>query len=243
MLLLWTALAALAGGGGLYIETTPGAAWTDATGPITRGVSGGLSAGAFWGPYKATIQYGRYQRAGLNVNASSAAPFRDGPESIILSFGPEFGGGIDLLKAGAYWRVVVSPAVFVLQEDIEDEEEDAPLDLGLVVRASGAAIWWFDRRIGIVGRIEAGPNYRIGSRSSLTGGIGVGFIARAGFVRGRRRGEPEVPFDPDTLPWEEVPPEPEPQPTSPEGPQPKAQGNRSATESRGIPEEPAEEEP
>ena len=206
MLLLLTSLIAGAGGGGIYVETTPGAAWTDATGPITRGVSAGVSTGAFWGPYKATLQYGRYHRAGLNVTASSAAPFRDGPESVILSGGPEFGGGIDLLKVGAYWRVAVSPAVYVNAAELEADEEEAAMDFGLAVRASGAGIWWLDRRFGIVGRIEGGPNYRFEDRTSFTGGIGIGLIARAGFVRNKDREDTEEPtFDPSTLPWEDTP--------------------------------------
>ncbi|MEM6930520.1 MAG: hypothetical protein AAF602_26520, partial [Myxococcota bacterium] len=124
MLLLSTSLLAHAGGGGIYAETTPGAQWTDSTGPVTRGYAGGLSAGAFWGPYEATLQYGSYRRAGLNAYAAQAAPFRDGPAEVVFSLGPEYGGGFDLLKAGGYWRIVVSPAVFLSLEDAEDDDDD-----------------------------------------------------------------------------------------------------------------------
>lgn len=206
MWILLTSLLASAGGGGAYLETTPGAAWTDATGPITRGTSGGLSLGAFWGPYKATIQYGRYSRAGLNVNASSAKPFREGPELVIASIGPELGGGIDLLKAGAYWRVVVSPAVYVAGADLDGESDDFPLEFGLSVRVAGGGIWWVTRGLGVVGRLEAGPNYRLDDRTTFTGGIGIGLIARVGAVT-RRALPDEEAFDPEALPWEEEAPD------------------------------------
>lgn len=212
MWFLLMSLLASAGGGGGYLETTPGAAWTDMTGPITRGSSGGLSIGAFWGPYKATIQYGRYTRAGLNVAASSARPFREGPEGVVASLGPEFGGGIDLLKAGAYWRVVVAPAVYVAGEDLDSGPEDFPLEWGVVVRAAGGGIWWLGPQVGVVGRLEVGPNYRFGSRTTFTGGMGIGLIARIGGVTRVVESEPEA-FDPASLPWEEArAPDPQPEP-------------------------------
>ena len=204
-----------AGGGGLYVEVAPGAAWTDYTGPITRGSSASLSTGVFWGPYKATLQYGRYNRAGLNVRLASAAPWVQGPEVAILSVGPEFGSGIDLLKAGGFWRVAITPAVFVpdVGNDMVDFDDMSTWDFGVTIRATGAAVWWFGRNVGLVGRFEAGPQYA-SRRNSITisGGIGIGLLFRAGAVFGGKRQElereAEREIDQGTveeIPWETPP--------------------------------------
>ncbi len=203
-MLLMLATLAFGGGGGAYAELAPGAAWNDDTGPVTRGSALSLSVGGFWGPYRATVQYGRYNRVGLSSAVTSASPFLSGPESVLLRVGPEFGGGFDMLKVGAYWKVVVSPSAVIDMDRYEWEGQDA-IDFGLSVRLAGGGIWWLDRRVGIVARLEAGPNYRLSSRASVSGGVGLGVVVRAGGVF-RSKDEPveEESFDPESIPWETV---------------------------------------
>ncbi|MEN0067035.1 MAG: hypothetical protein AAGA48_33200 [Myxococcota bacterium] len=214
--LLWTAFA-FAGGGGGYAELSLGAAWNDFAGPVVRGGAIGIAGGAFWGPYTATLQYGRYNRAGLRLSAVSAAPVLSGPETALVSLGPEFGGGVDLLKAGAFWRISVEGAV--LADD--SLSEDPEFRFGLIARVAAGGVWWFTRPVGLTFRLEGGPNYILERQASLTGGIGFGLFLRGGAVGGRKRRERAIEeeiqsFDPMSVPLEEprvpeVPPPPEPE--------------------------------
>ena len=117
--MIWIA-AALAGGAGFYGEIAPGAAWTQDTGPLIRAGAVRTNFGVFWGPYRSTLQYGRYHRLGLQWGAARTGPTLQGPLAVTLNFGPEYGRGIDLLKVGHERRVEVLYARIVSQTHRQD---------------------------------------------------------------------------------------------------------------------------
>lgn len=175
---------AQAGGIGVYGEVSPGAAWSDSAGPLVRGGAARISGGLFWGPYRSTLQYGRYHRLGVQWGATSLSPYVDGLLSGIVSFGPEYGRGIDLLKMGIYWKVSVNAAVFVRETSTPDE---VAFTLGAIARLTGGGIYWITRYFGINARIEGGPDIRGARGLSFGGGLGIGLIARGGVLTRQKR--------------------------------------------------------
>lgn len=171
---------ALAGGIGIYGEISPGAAWSDASGPLVRGSAARTNFGVFWGPYRSTLQYGRYQRFGLQWGATSVAPTIQGPLAFTLSAGPEYGRGIDLLKLGVYWKVSLNLAFF--SDDSVALDEELHFTLGAVARLTGGGVYWLTRYLGVVVRAEGGPDFRGRRGFSVGGGVGLGLIARVGVL-------------------------------------------------------------
>lgn len=179
----WLATAQ-AGGVGVYGEVSPGAAWSDSSGPLVRGGAARVSGGVFWGPYRSTLQYGRYHRLGVQWGATSLGEVVDGPLSGIVSFGPEYGRGIDLLKMGIYWKVSLNAAVFVRETPDPDEVD---FTLGAIARLTGGGVYWITRYLGVVARVEGGPDIRGTRGLSVGGGLGIGLMARGGVLTRQKR--------------------------------------------------------
>lgn len=179
MILLLTT--ALAGGFGLMAEVAPGASWSNNGGFLVRGSALRFDAGAFWGPYRGTLQYGRYTRVGLQVGARTSPLIRSRELEATLNVSPEFGRGIDLLKVGAYWKVSVGPTIRVEGEDVSEEK----LVYGLLVRGTVGGVYWLTRNLGVSARLEGGPEWVQQENSSFTGGLALGVIGKLGFRTGR----------------------------------------------------------
>ena len=159
---------ARAGGGGAYFDIQAGAGWSDATGPLIRGRSGGSSLGAFWGDYNGTFKYGRYWRLGawyrLNENA------RDVLTDTTHSTGIEFGRGVDLLNVGIWWLAAAGPV-------LTDPSVDGPISYGGVLRGSIGGMYNLNRFAGLTLRIEGGVQW-LDDRVSVLGGFGLGLLFR-----------------------------------------------------------------
>lgn len=172
---------ALAGGFGLVAEVAPGASWSNNGGFLVRGNALRFDTGFFWGPYRGTLQYGRYTRAGLQIGARTSPLVRSQALEATLNVSPEFGRGIDLLKVGAYWKVSVGPTIRVEDEDVSDDQ----LVLGLLVRGTVGGVYWLNRNLGVSARLEGGPEWVEGESSSFTGGLALGVIGKLGFRTGK----------------------------------------------------------
>lgn len=192
--MIWIA-AALAGGIGAYGEISPGAAWTDDTGSLIRAGTIRTNFGVFWGPYRSTLQYGRYHRLGLQWGAARTGPQVQGPLAATFGFGPEYGRGIDMLKVGVYYKVSLNAAYFVLG----DPNSPTPprTTLGVSARLTGGIMYWLTRHIGIIARVEGGPDVRGIRGISFGSGAGIGIITRVGFLTRQRKLDAEWNFGDD----------------------------------------------
>lgn len=179
MIALWLA-SAWAGGIGMVVELSPGAAWSNSRGPLIRGNAIRLDTGVFFGPYQGTLQYGRYTRIGLQMGARVAPVLQSGDLETVVVVAPEIGRGVDLLKVGAFWKLALGPIVRV--PTVNPELDD--LEWGAVGRGTVGGVYWLNRNLGIVGRFEGGAEYVEGGGQAVVGGIGLGLMGRVGVRTG-----------------------------------------------------------
>ena len=175
---------ARAGGGGAYLDATAGAGWSDATGPLIRGRSGGTSLGAFWGDYNGTFKYGRYWRLGAWYRFNEHD--RDVLTDTTHSAGIEFGRGVDLLNVGIWWLVGAGPV-------LTDPTVEGPISYGGVVRGSIGGMYNLNRFAGLTLRIEGGVQ-NLDNHFSVLGGFGLGLLFRNHMSRtGWSKRDPDQP--------------------------------------------------
>ena len=166
--LLLSSAVARAGGGGAYLDLQAGAGWSDATGPLIRGRSGGSSLGAFWGDYNGTFKYGRYWRLGAWYRYNEND--RDVLTDTTHSTGVELGRGVDLLNVGIWWVAGAGPV-------LTDPTVEGPISYGGVVRGSIGGMYNFNRWGGLTLRIEGGVQW-LDDHISVLGGFGLGLLIR-----------------------------------------------------------------
>jgi hypothetical protein len=182
--LVLSTAAALAGGGGGYLDLQAGAGWSDATGPLIRGKAGSSSLGAFWGDYNGTFRYGRYWRAGLWTRWNEHD--RDIKTDTTYSAGVELGRGVDLLNVGIWWLAGIGPLM-------TDPEVDAPLTFGAVTRGAIGGKYYLGRAADLTVRIEGGVQW-VDDHFAMLGGFGLGVLIRNHMFRtGWEKHEADAP--------------------------------------------------
>jgi hypothetical protein len=164
---------ARAGGAGAYFDLQAGAGWSDATGPLIRGRSGGASLGAFWGDYNGTFKYGRYWRLGAWTRSNEND--RDILTDTTYSGGVELGRGVDLLNVGIWWLTAAGPVM-------TDPSVEGPMSYGALVRGSIGGMYNLTRWAGLSLRIEGGVQW-IDDHVSVLGGFGLGLLVRNHITR------------------------------------------------------------
>ncbi len=183
MIALLLVNAALAGGGGLYVQSVGGAATTDSTGFIARGVATGAGIGAYWGDYRGTFRYGRYWRLGLTGRNLLVEPLGQRVSSTTV-WGAQLTRGADLMNLGVWGSVTGGLSTFQRAENLGLViDPDKPVTYGAFVSAAVGLAYNFTHNVALTARVEPGVLISDGFDLSYQGGWGLGLTVRVPIVR------------------------------------------------------------